>query len=335
MTATGEGSAARPLVGAFVIGIALAAVILLAASRGNVDRMVRSDGRVYRYVAAHLNQEPEDVVPAVVERGTSLRYGRIGFPVVLWVASAGRLSAMRYAQPLFIVLAAGLAAAGTARLLPQAGRGGGFVPFLAPGFALSIVGGFAEVMAVALALWFLVLARDERWGPAALILGAALLTKETVGVVLAGTAIWLLRKRRWDRLPVLVASVVPVAIWYVYVWSRYGHVPILDPYLDKATDALGTPFVALWDSLTSSPARSVTLALIHLALAIVGLVLWRKGPFGPIAAVAGLQVLAAGPFAWHFTAEATRAFVFLQLFVILALIEVLARRSAPGQTALA
>jgi hypothetical protein len=54
---------------------------------------------------------------------------------------------------------------------------------------------------------------------------------------------------------------------------------------------------------------------------LLAFALWRRSIFGAIAAAAGLQVLSAGRFSWHFEGEAVRAFTFLQLFLILAIVE--------------
>lgn len=132
-------------------------------------------------------------------------------------------------------------------------------------------------------------------------------------------------------MPLLLLSSVPVLGWYWYVAVRYGHFPILDPYLRVTTTTIDTPFLAVWRSLTDSPAASVLLVAIHLAVAVFALTQFRKGLIGAIAAASALQIVSAGTFAWHFTGEATRAFVFLQLFAILALIQVVQQRisSAP------
>src|SRR5687768_276568 len=131
---------------AAVAAAIVAAGIVLASSRGNVERMTVGDGEIYQYVAAHLAQDPEDVHPVVMERGTSLRYGRVGFPALIWLASAGRPSAMRYVQPILIVAAAAAAGAASATLVPRAGPLAPLVPFLAPGFSISVQGGFADAV---------------------------------------------------------------------------------------------------------------------------------------------------------------------------------------------
>ena len=113
--------------------------------------------------------------------------------------------------------------------------------------------------------------------------------------------------------------------------ARYGHLPILDPYLRVATDTIGPPFVAVWRSVTGAPAGPTLTAAVHLALMLLAFSLWRRSVFGTIAAAAGLQVLSAGRFSWHFEGEAVRAFTFLQIFLILAVVGFVRQRTAATQ----
>jgi hypothetical protein len=333
-SATARREAFRhPLLTSWFLGSALAAATLLAYSRGDVDRMVFGDGQVSQNVAAHLTTAPADVHPVVAERGTSLRYGRIGLPIATWIASAGRPAAMRYAQPAVIVVAAGAVSAATMLLLPGAGLVAVLLPFLAVGFLLSILGGYAEVLGAALALWAIVFGVRGRWLPAVLLLAAAMLTRENAGGVVIGLAVWSLIARRPRRLLWLAASLVPVAAWHLFVLARFGHLPLLDPYLRVATDTIGPPFLALWRSITQTPARSAATAALHLAVALVALRLWRSSPIGAVAAATAIQVFWAGPFAWHFIGDATRVFTFLQLFTVLAVAEVVLRRRRQPQVA--
>jgi hypothetical protein len=308
-----------PRVAAWVAATLMAFAIILANSRGDVDRMTEGDGLIYRYVAAHFNADPDDVDPVVVDRGTSLRYGRVGFPALIWLASAGRPAAMPYVQPILIALAAGAAGAAVSVLLPRAGPLAAALPFLAPGFSLAVAGGFAEVVAVAFALWAVVFAQRERWGMAATMLSVALLTRENAGAVLVGLAVWLATRRRIKPIGLLVLAGIPVLAWYSYVAARYGHVPLLDPYLRVTTDTIGPPLIAIWDAITDSTASSTITAVVHLALAVAAFAMWRRSQIATIAAACGLQVLAAGRFSFAYEGEAVRQFIFLQLFLLLAL----------------
>lgn len=278
------------------------------------------DGLIYRYVASHLTTSPSDIDPVVSSRGTSVRYGRIGFPALIWLASAGQNSAMPWAQASLIVLFAGAAGTATALLFPRAGPIGALLPFLVPGFSLSVVGGYGEVMAVALGLWAVILVGRARYWKAAGLLAIAMLTRENAGAVLVGLVVWQLIHRRPKPAAILLSSLVPLAAWYVFVDARFGHIPLLDPYLRTTTDTIATPFVAVWHSLTQGQAASIAAAAIHLTLALIAFWLWRKDVLAVVAAAAGLQVLSSGVFAWHFIGDAMRAFTFLELFLLLTLL---------------
>jgi len=240
---------------------------------------------------------------------------------------------MRYTHPVVIVLAAGAAGAAAALLFPGLGPFAPILPFLAPGFSLAVAGGFAEVLAVAFSLWAVVWAMRGRWRLATVALSGAILTRENAGAILLGLFVWFFFIRRERAAWILSLSLVPVGIWYAFVDARYGHIPILDPYLRVATDTVAPPFVAVWRSLTGAPAGPTLTAAIHIALMLLALLLWRRSVFAAVAAAAGLQVLSAGLFSWHFEGEAVRAFTFLQLFLILAVVALYQSRAAAVEPA--
>lgn len=303
-----------------VAGGFLALAILVVASGGDVDRMGSGDGLIARYVAAHLSTDPGDVDPVVTSRGTSLRYGRIGLPAAIWVASAGRPSLMRYAHPAVIVLAAGAASAATAALFPGAGLLAALLPFLAPGFPLSIEAGFSEVLAVALVLWAIRFATLGRWWPCAAVLAAAVPTRENTVAILAALTVWALLRKDRRGAAILMTSLAPVAAWFAFVAARYGHVPPLDPYLRETTDTVGPPVVALIESLTRAlSTEAAVIAAVHVAAGLVALALARASIFGFAGSFTAVQLLVAAPYAWRFAGEAARTSVFIQLFAILAL----------------
>ena len=302
-----------------VVGGVVAVVIILASSHGHVSQMTKGDGLIYRYVAAHLSTPAADIHPVVKARGTSLRYGRVGLPIAIWVASGGHPSAMQYAQPVVMVVSAAAACSAAALLFSGGGGLPALLPYLAPGFALSVAGGYAEALAVALALWAVVFAIRKRWVGCAVMLCGALLTRENAIAVLLGIAVWVIVRDQARALVALVASLIPVGAWYLFVKQRYGYIPPLDPYLRKDTDTVGTPMIALIHSFTrAGPTRSKVMAGIHVGLGAAAVALARWSLFGFIAVAATLQVLVSGPFAWHYIGEAARTAVFLQLFVVLA-----------------
>ncbi len=318
---------------AAALGMIVAAVVILANSRGQVYKMTLSDGLISRYVAANMNEDPGDVHPVVTRRGTSLRYGRIGLSLFIWLFSAGRAPAMAYVQPVIMLLCAGAVAAAVATLFPRAPPAFLLAPFISLGFLLSVVGGFQDALAIAFSLWAVVSASRKRWWWTAALLACAMLTRENAGAVLIGIGLWCVLHRRFRVLPILASSLVPVVAWHAYVAARYGHWPLLDPYLRVKTSTIQAPFVAVWHSLTRSPFDATVVVVAHVVLAVLAFALWRRSLLGAVAAAAGLQVLMAGPFAYKFLGEATRAFAPLQVFVILALLAIAVQRKAARDAA--
>jgi hypothetical protein len=306
----------RALLAMILAGV-VALGALIAESRGHVDRMAYGDGLIYRYVAAHLDTPPSQIDPVVSSRGTSLRYGRIGFPIMIWIASGGQPRAMPYAQAALIVIFAGIAGAATSKLFPAAGPIGALLPFVAPGFSMSVVGSYGEVPAVALGLWAVIMARRERWIPATLLLAIALLVREDAGVVLIGLVIWELYQRRVKATAVLCTSVIPLLAWYLVVKARYGHIPLFDPFLQVGTR---TPVIAAIHAVQHGSWASVIAAGIHVVLMLYAFWMWRRSIYSAVAAAAGLQVLSSGVLAWQYVGDALRVFTFLQLFVLITLL---------------
>jgi hypothetical protein len=305
----------------WVIGSIVAAAIILASSGGDTERLAYGDGLIYRYVADHLTTPPDEVHHVVVERGTSLRYGRVGLPALIWLASTGRAGAMPWAHAVIIVLAAGAACAATAALFPRAGPLAPVLPFLAPGMPLAVAGGYAEVLAVGLTMWAVIAVILRRWWMASIAFAAALLTRENVVFVVAAIGALALIRRRVGILALLGLSFAPLVVWSAIIAVRYGHIPILDPYLRVTTETVEEPFVALIHSFTRAySSGAVVIVALHLAAAVISLGLLRRSIFGWLGSFAALQLLVAGPFSWRFVGDGARTGILVQLFAVLAFV---------------
>lgn len=307
----------RSLASAALLGAIIAVIIVGATGRFDVDQMTFGDGLLHRYVAQHLTTPAEEVESVLGGHGTSIRYSRIGLPVLLWLSSAGSADAMRYVQPLLMVLAAGAAAAAARALLPRLPLAV-FAPFAAIGFTLALTGGFAEPIAVALGLWAVVCARRERYWATAALLALAMLTRENAAGILAGLALWDLLRHRVKPVVILASSVVPVVAWHLIVGARFGFLPLSDPWLSSQSQTVGPPFVVLWRALTNADSRTVFVILVHVALAALALSFWRTNELGTAAAFSGVQILWAGPDAWRYIGDAFRLMSFLEVFLVMA-----------------
>src|SRR5439155_23689937 len=149
--------------------------------------------------------------------------------------SAGRTAAMTYVQPLLMVAAASAVSAASVRLFPTVPvRVAALVPFLAGGLTAGLTGGFAEPVAIAFAIWAVVLARSEHWVGAGALLSLAILTRENAAAALVGLVAWQLMRRRTKGAALLATGLIPVAAWYLVIRSRYGYFPQNDPFLPHA-----------------------------------------------------------------------------------------------------
>jgi hypothetical protein len=263
--------------------------------------------------------------------GTAIRYARILLPFTLWLGAAGRPEVMPYIQPLIMVASAAAIAAAMQALMPRAGRVTALAAFMAIGVTVSLAGGFAEPLAVAFSLWAVFLLTRQRWIGSATLFGLAMLTRENAGLLLAGAVIWLLLARRRRESVVIGSSLVPVAGWHLLLRARFGFLPLADPFLRSQTDTVDVPIVALWRTVTTGSGPSITVMLVHVALAVLAIALWRRSLLWTMAAAAGIQLLFAGPYAWRYIGDAVRLGVFLQVFVVLALV---ARATPPEKSSL-
>lgn len=310
---------ARPVLTAFLIGAGIAAVVVVGHAGGQIEQTAYGDGEIYRYIARNITIPAEDVHRVVVERGTSLRFGRIGLPAMMWLLAVGRDGAMAWTQSLLMIISGGLASAAAASLFPRAGPLVAVLPWIAPGFALSISGGFADATALALGLWAIRFAFADRWLLTATALASGILVKESILVLAAGIAVVSLVRRKPHVIVACIAALAPAGAWYLVVRSRYGAIPLLDPYLDDFDGNAQTPVSAILRSILHPPSmKGEVTALLHVGLVGLSAALALTSAYGMLALVAGIQVLSAGPFAWEFIGEAARVFVVLQVLVVFA-----------------
>ena len=318
----------RSLLTAAIIGGVLSLVILLGTatllsdSRGDVDKLAYGDGLLYRYAAANLSTPTEELDPIFVTRGTALRFGRIGLPATMWALAGGKEAALPFAQAAIMVASGATAAMACSALFPRAGPPAALIPFLIPGFALAVSGGYAEAPAAAAALLGLWALQRGRIWMCMIGLAFAMLSRENAAASIVGVVALQVLRRNHGAAARITLAFVPALLWYSFVWLRWGTFPPLDPYL-RDNETVGPPVLALVKSLTQ-PATSgaLLLCLIHVGIWI--LVIWlaatKRTAWAIIASVVGLQLLVSGPFAWTFLGDGTRTSVFLELTAILAIL---------------
>jgi hypothetical protein len=307
-------------VAAAMVGGAITIALVVAVGHGDVDQMTYGDGLFYQYVASHMDAQPADLNPRVAARGPAFRYGRIGLPAAIWLVSAGQPAAMPYAQPVIMVLAGAAIAAMASELLPGAGLGAAVLPFLALGLSLSLSGGYAEPVAAAFGLVACLLALRRRWVLAAAALSLTMLTRETAVVFLLGLVLWTLLQRERRGSSILLLSVVPVVAWHLVVAARFGHLPLLDPYLKTQEVGLSAvPFSSFAKAFVDFPAGVVATAALHLALTALAVAFARRSVLGAVAAATAAQLVFLPLLTWQYLGDAFRTFSFLELMTILAI----------------
>lgn len=315
------------VVGAWLIGAVVAGVLIVSASGGDVDRMTFGDGVFFRYISEHLTTPLEDVDPFVVSRGASYRYGRIGLPALMWASAAGRHEAIRWVQPILMVIAAGFAAAAAGVLFPRFGPAAALIPFAAIGFTLSLPGGFPEPVSVAFLLWAVVCVQKQRWWPAAVLFAIAMLTRETVALPMIGVLIWVAIRHGRRPALVLATSVLPTVAWHLFVSARYGHLPLLDPWNARQGGSV-VPLRGIWQALSEESTATAMLIVVHIAIGIAGILVARSSVVGAAAAASAVQLLWVPRLTFDFPGDTVRVFIYIEIFVVLALVEIAHRRAA-------
>lgn len=287
--------------------------------------MTFGDGRLHRAVATHLAADETTVPSLVAHSGPAIRYGRVGLPATLWAFSGGNERAMRYVQPILMVLCAAAIAAAAQKLFPRGPLNVALAPFIAIGLTVSLAGGFAEPLAIAFGLWAIVAWSRERPIAAATLLAAAMLTRENTVTILIGLLAWELYRRRPRALAVLGTSIVPVAIWHIVVATRFGGFPLLDPWL-RETGTIQAPFIGIWNTFQGGDFEAIAVVAGHLVVVAISVGFWRRGPLALLAAFGALSLITAGQNTWQYIGDATRVASVFEVMFVLAMVEMVLRR---------
>lgn len=122
--------------------------------------------------------------------------------------------------------------------------------------------GYTEALAVALIVWSVAWARDERWLLAAAFAFAAGLTRSAGTLAIVPLAILAWRARRWQRWPVALAPLGTLGYW---LWLRQtGRLSIAAAYRMYWNTEVAAPWTTLWRALHSLAARFDPLLAISL-----------------------------------------------------------------------
>jgi len=122
--------------------------------------------------------------------------------------------------------------------------------------------GYTEALAVALIVWCIVWARDERWVLAAACAFAAGLTRSAGTLAIVPLAIMAWRAPRRARWPVAIAPLGTLGYWF---WlHQAGRVSVLAAYRTYWNTEVASPWTTLWFAIRSVAERFDSLVMISL-----------------------------------------------------------------------
>ncbi len=212
------------------------------------------DGQFYYLLVVHPSllvtcvNGWKDPVSACPIDTPPLRFERIGYPMLAWLASLGQ----PILAPFALLLVNFLAILATAVIVGQLCVEAGASRWLgaAAGLFCGEISGFLRDLADPVAVLLLVVAvalfRRERWLAGSLALAAALLTREQIVVCLPFLLLPLLAQRRWLLLAQSATlALLPFAAWQIVLKALYGVWPLTG--VDTGAAQLDyVPFLGLW-----------------------------------------------------------------------------------------
>jgi hypothetical protein len=244
----------------------------------------------------------------------------------LLVAPVGLLSgppALAWAITLANGLAMGLGVWGTARLAERMGLSPwwGLLFVANPGVWLEFAISGTGIVGLALAVWGIVLALEERHRSAGLLFAAAALARESMLLVALGVAVWLVwRRGRSAALPVAGMPLAVLGLWWTYVWWRLGEVPA-----GGGETTLALPLVGPIQAAGRWPEFGAASAVVGSIMLVVCLVaLWQTVRTRHLVAFAGAGVavlaLSISAPSWWFWYDPPRVMSLLLITVPLLIV---------------
>jgi hypothetical protein len=261
----------------------------------------------------------------------SYRYGRIGFPLLGWIAAFGHASLVDATLASINLIAIAAIPALAILLMERYGAApiSGIAVLLAPGLLVLYDRAYAEPTLLAiLLLAFLFDARGNR--TAAIVTFAfAVLVKEIALLALIPFLWKAWRKRDWHSFRTWLIPVVPYAIWMVVVRVNVGEFPFAakDP---SRSGALTLPFVGMYDALRdhASNAGLVTALVLFTAVFGVAAAWWaRRIPIAGAAAAFSLFALCTGPTTIAYLGETLRLLIIPHVLALLCVAQCVGSRA--------
>jgi hypothetical protein len=213
------------------------------------------------------------------------RQQRIGYPFIVWMLSLGRVKWIPWLLVIVNILAAAAMAAFGGAFAKKFGlhaMWGVIVP-LYPGFVLTFSRDLSEIAAAAFAMGAIWAAASRRNVTAALLLTAAVLTRETTLLLaVALAAVWLAdrllrRERRIDAV-MFALPMAAYALWQIVLAACWGVTPLRAGAPDRALPFVEyARFLAAASMRRDHQERLYFLESLFLAGVVIAIVLvWRR-----------------------------------------------------------
>ena len=213
------------------------------------------------------------------------RQQRIGYPFIVWLLSLGRVTWIPWLLVAVNIAAASAMAAFAGAFAKRFGLHAlwGVIVPLYPGFVLTFSRDLSEIVAAAFAMGALWAAASRRNVTSALLLVAAVLTRETTLLLaVALAAVWLVdRLMRRERRISVVMFALPMAayaLWQIILAAWWGVTPLRAGVPDRASPFVEyARFLAAASMRRDHQQRLYFLESLFLAGVVITIVLvWRR-----------------------------------------------------------
>src|SRR4051794_8146772 len=185
------------------------------------------------------------------------RQQRVMYPLIVWLLSLGQVTWIPWLLVMVNIIAAAAMAAFAGTFAKRFGLNAlwGVIVPLYPGFVLTFSRDLAEIVTAAFAMGAIWAVAKQRHVTAALLLTAAILTRETTLLLaIALAAVWIIeRVARKERRIAAITFAIPIAVyalWQLFLGMRWGVSPLRAGAPDRAL-----PFVEFARFLAASAAR--------------------------------------------------------------------------------
>jgi hypothetical protein len=323
-------SSVPPLLGnqamlcAAVAALLFAGLVLSAILTQGYGSLLDSDAQHFYRIAADPFGTGRALQGGDPGAGTAYRYGRILYPLLVWIVALGHPTWIDYTLPLVYIASVWLVVALACEWCREMGKPAvtGLGILFLPSVAVITPKLVPEFLIAGLILLMYRFARINRlpfaWITAALLV----LTRETAVLAIMPLVLASLVRRQYAAAFAWVSAVLPLLLWWTWVRYRIGLWPFLDP-VNAYNQPLDIPFrgflAAVW-YVESSFVLRVT-AIVGWVTIGLAYVTHRDAPCFPLTTGAismALLIVIFGPGQAELPAEAFRLMMPAQILIAVA-----------------